>query len=290
MIVFKTYESMKKHTSFKSGGEAKFYFEPKSLDEFIDAIKLCKKEKRKYFILGNGSNVLCLDKGYNGVVICTKNLQNYQLFMYENEAKIVCEAGVLLTKLNKFMAELGLSGMEWSYGIPATVGGATYMNAGAFKGEMFQSIEFVEVYHRGKIKRLEKNQINFSYRNGGLKGKEILKVGLKLSFIAPSQVEALQMKYLSKRIATQPLEKPSAGSVFKRKDDIFPAQIIDKLGLKGVIIGKAQISPKHAGFIVNLGNASTSDYLKLVELIENKVFVSTGIKFEREVIVMEDGC
>ena len=287
MITYKLYEPMKEHLSFACGGNAKFFVEPKNTEELIKVIKDCKKLKRKYFMLGNGTNTLCPDEGYNGVVISTKKLQNVLLTKYNDNVFIAVDAGVSLFKLNKLLADLGIDGLEWSYGIPGSIGGAVFMNAGAYGSEIFDFIDFVEVYYRGKTKKLKKEQINFSYRNGGLKGKVILKVGLKLISRMPQPVREKQLFYMKKRIESQPLNYPSAGSVFKRQDKIIPAEIIDKLGLKGAIIGGAKVSEKHAGFIVNVGSATTKNIIELMEKIEEKVLLENKVKLEREIIVMK---
>ena len=287
MIPFKLYEPMKSHLSFNCGGAAKFYFEPQNIQELLNAINYCKQIKRKYFILGNGTNVICSDDGYTGAVICTKKLQNILLTKYNNSVFINLEAGVSLFKLNRLLADLGIEGLEWSYGIPGSVGGAVYMNAGAYGHDIFEFVDYVEVFSRGKVKRLKKEQIKFGYRSGGLKNKVILKVGLKLVSNSPTNVKEKQDYYMSLRLQKQPLEYPSAGSVFKRKGEIIPAEIIDKLGLKGAIIGGAKVSEKHAGFIVNYNSATATDVLKLIEKVESEVYNKTGIKLEREIVLLK---
>ena len=286
MILFKLYEPMKNHLSFACGGEAKFFTEPKTIDEFTKTISECKRLKRKYFILGNGTNTLCPDEGYNGVVISTKALNNILLTKYNDKVFITLEAGVSLFKLNKLLADLGIEGLEWSYGIPGSIGGAVFMNAGAYGHDIFEFVDYVVVYSRGKSKKIKKEQIKYSYRNGGLNGKVILKVGLKLICSCPRPIREKQLYYMKKRIESQPLDYPSAGSVYKRQDKNIPAEIIDKLGLKGAIIGGAKVSEKHAGFIINTGHATTKNILDLMEKIEAKVLLERNIKLEREIKLM----
>lgn len=287
MVVLKSYEPMKNHLSFACGGYAKFFCEVKNINELIEAIKLAKKLRRKFFVLGKGTNLLCPDEGYNGVVISTRKMQNISLTKYNEKVFVEADAGVDLFKINKLLAELGISGLEWSYGIPGTLGGAIFMNAGAYGHEIFEFVSYVDIYYRGKIKRLKKEKINFSYRNGGLNGKTILSAGLMLTSNKFEAVKEKQLSFMKKRIETQPLNYPNAGSIFKRNEKIIPAQIIDKLGLKGVIIGGAKVSEKHAGFIVNIGNATTKNILDLIELIQKKVYDATKIKLEPEIKIMK---
>ena len=287
MIKIKYYEPMDKHTSFKCGGYAKFFYEIDDIEEFIEIVDKCKKLKQKIFILGNGTNTLCVDKGFDGVVISTQNYNKINLEKSGNITRIQLESGASLFKLNKLLRDIGIEGLEWSYGIPGTIGGAVFMNAGAYGQEIYNFVEYVVVYSRGKTKKIYKENIKYSYRNGGLKDKIILSVGLKINSKYSVSVKENQLFYMQKRIASQPLNLPNAGSVFKRSADIIPAQIIDNLGLKGVIIGGAKISEKHAGFIVNNNNATATDIIRLIEYIQKVVYEKLGIKLEREIVLLE---
>lgn len=268
-------------TTFKCGGVAKWFVCPDDLFEFASLLKL--HQGKKYFILGNGSNTLCPDEGYDGLVICTKNLNRIK----HNETTVVCESGIELCKLNSYLAENGLGGLEWSYGIPGTVGGATYMNSGAFGFSMSDFIERVEVFEDNKIKLLHKKEIKFSYRKSSLQGTPIFKVWLKFQKDDKNSIIKKQNEILEERKLKQPLTYPSAGSVFKRAENIIPAKIIDKLGLKGVKIGGAEISKKHSGFIINSGGATATDIINLIKLIKDTVMNKENIPLEQEIVIME---
>ena len=268
-------------TTFKCGGIAKWFVCPDDLFEFASLLKL--HQGKKYFILGNGSNTLCPDKGYDGLVICTKNLNRIK----HNQTTVVCESGVDLFNLNSYLAENNLGGLEWSYGIPGTIGGATFMNSGAFGSNMSDFIEKVEIFEDNKTKLLNKNEINFSYRKSSLQGFPIFKVWLNLKKSDKENIIKQQNLVFEERKLKQPLTYPSAGSVFKRDENIIPAKIIDKLGLKGVKIGGAEISKKHSGFIVNSGGATSTDVLNLIKLIQEAVLGKENIRLEQEIIIME---
>lgn len=272
---------MAKETTFKCGGIAKWFVEVQDLTSFANILKL--HTNKLYYILGNGSKTLCNDKGYNGLVISTKKLNNICL---EN-GLVVCECGVNLFALNHFLAENCLKGLEWSQGIPASVGGAVNMNAGSFEYSVGQFVEKVEVFENGECKILNKNQINFGYRFSSLKNIPIFRVWFKFEKGEKSEILDLQNYYFNKKTTSQPMEFGSAGSIFKRKGDIIPAKIIDKLGLKGVKIGGAEISYKHCGFIVNKNNATASDVINLINLIKTTIKNKTGIELEEEIIIME---
>lgn len=273
--------SMAKATTFKCGGMAKWFVCPADIFEFASILKL--HQGKKLFILGNGSNTICPDEGYDGLVICTKDLNK---MVIENDL-VVCECGVDLFKLNIFLAENNLSGIEWSYGIPGTVGGAVIMNSGAFGSSMSDYIDKVEIFVNNKTKIMKIDQLDFSYRKSCLQGYPVFRVWLKLNKDNKEKITALQNYYYNERKSKQPISYPSAGSVFKRKENIIPAKIIDKLGLKGVKIGGAEVSTIHSGFIVNKDGATATDVLRLVKLIQETVLNKENILLEKEIIVME---
>ena len=287
MVKIKYYEPMSLHTSFKCGGCAKFFYEIESIEDFVEVVKKCKNLKQKIFILGNGTNTLCVDSGFNGVVISTKNYNKINLEKSGNITNIELESGASLYKLNKLLADIGIEGLEWSYGIPGTIGGAVVMNAGAYGQEIFNFVDYVVVYNRGKTKKIYKKNIKYTYRNGGLKGKIILRVGLKIISKNSCCVRENQLYFMKKRLLSQPLDLPNAGSIFKRSGEIIPAQIIDNLGLKGVIIGGAKVSEKHAGFIVNFNNATASDIIELIQYIQKVVYDKLDIKLEEEIVLLK---
>lgn len=274
---YKFEEPLKDHTSFKIGGPTKVFIRPKSVEGLICALERFEHAK----IIAKGTNILAPDEGVD-VVINTLGLNRYQV---DNDL-IVSESGVLLSTLCKVAANHGLSGLEFAYGIPGTIGGAVYMNAGAYDGEICDVVEYVEIYDRNKIIKLDKSQMGFSYRSSILKGTDwaVLRVGLRLKHANKQDITNRMEQIMRKRIQTQPLELPSAGSVFKRpKRDFYVGKVIEELGLKGLRVGDAQISTKHAGFIVNLGNAKANDVKELIKIIQQKVYKSYHVQLEPEV-------
>ena len=271
---------LSQETTFLCGGRAKWFCAVLNLQEFENLLKF---HKGKFFILGGGSKTLCKDEGYDGLVISTKHLNKIGF----DGNLIVCEAGAKLSALKEFCVKNGLSGLEWSAGIPASVGGATVMNAGSFGKDFGEFVENVEIFEAGQRKILNKSQITFSYRNSSLKGKVVLRVWLKLNNIAPENVKKSYEYYFNKKTAAQPTSYGSAGSIFKRSENVIPAKIIDKLGLKGVKIGGAEISTHHSGFIINTGTATATDVLKLIDLIKKTTLEKCGKHLQNEIIVLE---
>ena len=257
-------------TSFKCGGRADFYVEPNEMCEFINLLNLHKN--KKLFILGNGTNTLCPDEGYHGLVIKTTKLNKIEI-LEENDAfsLVKCECGTSLFDLNDFLANNSLSGFEFSYGIPATVGGALIMNSGAFGDCVGNFVESVEIFKNSEITTVYKNQISFDYRKSSLKDCVVLNATFKFNKGNKVDILKKQKFILDKRNKLQPLNYPSAGSIFLKENGISPSKIIDNLGLKGTKIGGAEISCKHAGFIINSGGATATDILNLISLIESEV-------------------
>lgn len=252
-------------------------FFPKSAEEVKEAICYCyKKGHNAPLVLGNGSNILfCGD--FKGAVINMCGLGGVSI----KGDEVTCGAGINLFALNKFCAENELEGLEFSYGIPGSVGGAVAMNAGAFGGEICAFLKKMIVLKDGAI--YEKNAFSYSYRCGPLEeGEVLLEAIFKLKSGKKEDILLKQQGFLQKRRASQPYNKHSAGSVFKRQGEVIPAKLIDEWGLKGLRIGGAMISPVHAGFIVNEDNASPKDILTLIELVE-QVAKGHGYCFEREI-------
>ena len=287
-------ELLSNYSTVKIGGLAEYIIFPKNYLEIKKIIKICKKNNKKYYILGNGSNILFDDKGFDGVLINLKHLNTFKLLDKKDDIidskKVFVGAGINLFALNQKLKDSGLSGLEWSYGIPATLGGFIVMNGGCYGHEIFELIEKVFVLAEGKFLVLSKEQIDFSYRHTSLKDNCIvLGAILKLKHEKSQTIEQNMKEFLNLKKASQPCEFPSLGSVFKRfeKDGkvYFPAKLIDNMGLKGVKIGGAEVSKKHAGFIINQGGATSKDFLNLVVFIEEK-FAEMGMKPEREIIVL----
>ena len=273
-------KSLASETTFRCGGRAAWFSAPENFAEFENLLKL---HKGKLFVLGAGSKTLCPDSGFDGLVISTKNLGN---ITFEDDL-IVCDAGVKFFDLETFCISHGLSGLEWSAAIPASVGGAAVMNAGAFGHDFFESVEMVEIFESGARKVLQKKQIEYGYRTTSLRGKVVLRVWLRLEKKSPKFVTDEFDKFRQKKLSAQPVFYGSAGSIFKRAKNVIPSKIIDKLGLKGVKIGGAEISTHHSGFIINTGSATASDVISLIDLARKTVEENCGIRLENEVIIME---
>ena len=264
-------ESLKLHTTYKVGGIAKYFITPNDFDELIKLLKYLKENNIKYMILGNGSNTIFSSKTYDGVIINLSNLNKMKI----DGNKIFVEAGYQLIKLSIDAMNNNLSGLEFASGIPANVGGAIYMNAGAYKSDMSEIIEEVTFLDENyELKTLKKDELNFSYRHSLFQEKNyiIISAILKLTSGNKEEIKALMDKRKQRRVESQPLEYPSAGSVFRNpSEDIFAGKLIEDLGLKGYSIGDAKISEKHANFIINNGNATGEDIKALITLIKEKV-------------------
>jgi len=238
----------------------------------------------KYTILGAGTNVLAPDEGIEGLVICLKDgLEGMEQL---DDYRIRVMAGVTMTRAALFAAGLGLSGMEFSHGIPGSVGGGVYMNAGAYGGELCQIVESVEVMDLdGHVSVLSNDEMKFSYRHSVLEetGAIVISVIFRLHRADPEEIRAQMRLLQSKRSASQPLDLPSAGSAFKRPVGGYAAALIDQAGLKGFQVGGAAISTKHAGFAVNLGGATAADVKALLSQVSDKVYEQSGIRLEPEV-------
>lgn len=268
---------LKNYSTFKIGGRGTILF-PKNQFEVKRIVNDCKKNHLDFFILGNGSNVLFPDGDFKKIIIDLRKLNNIKI---TKQRTVIAEAGIRLFAFNRFLEQNGFAGFEWSYGIPATIGGLTYMNGGAFGEEVSNYIKKVKVLKNGKISWIKRKKIDFSYRKSNILGI-ILAVEFKFKNADSKIIAEKQKEFLEIRKKTQPYDKFSAGSVFKRTDDKIPAIMIDKAGLKGVKIGGAEISTKHAGFIVNNGNATSKDVKDLIGLIKKKCG-----NFECEIIILE---
>lgn len=279
-------EKLSKHNSIRIGGNADYYVEPQTIKEFVDIIKYCKNNNIKYFILGNGTKVVFADNGFRGVVICTKKLN-----IIVQKKEIICAmCGVNLFALNRYLIENSLSGLEFSFGIPGTMGGAIYMNAGAYGDEIGNYVKKIQIFDGEKIKIIKGKNLTFSYRQSVVKEKGyiVLKVWLKLKNGDKNQIEKKCNEYFSKRKISQPLETFNFGSTFKKTNGIIAGKIIDNLGLKGVTINGAQVSTLHGNFIVNKNNATMQDIKDLIALIKMKVYESCGVMLDEEVILIGD--
>lgn len=277
-------EDMSNHCSFRTGGKATYYCEPKNKKSFAEIVKLCNQNNLPYYIMGNGTNLLFF--GFDGLVICLKQLRSIEV----DGTTLICEAGVPLMRLGIFASECGLSGLEWSYGIPGTVGGAVIMNAGAYGHEIGEFIEKVEIFDGRRFKTLKKDKNWFSYRESYFKKNNlpVTKVYINLTKVEDNQpIKQKMMEHFELRRKNHPLEWPSAGSMFRRTQDVIPSKLIDELGLKGLTVGGAQVSEKHAGFVINKGGATPQDIEQLTQQIKQIVHQKSGVELEREVIFVK---
>lgn len=280
-------ESMANHTTFKIGGNAPLYIEVNKPSQLSQIVKLCKEENVEYFILGNGSNLLVSDKGVDYVVICLKgDFKNISLL---DNNTLYCGAGASLASLCREAEKNGLSGLEFAWGIPGTVGGAAYMNAGAYGGEMKDVVYSVHHIDKdGNLGTIKYSDLNFSYRHSVYKenGYIIIGITVKLKLDNKNEIRNKMDDFMDRRKSKQPLEYPSAGSVFKRPEGNYAGTLIEQCGLKGKTIGGAQVSEKHAGFIINIGGATCNDVQQLIEHIQSTVKDKTGYILEREIIFL----
>ena len=275
-------EPLKNHTSFKIGGPAEEFAEAKSTDDVISLIEYAKEKGIPYMIMGNGSNLLVSDKGVKGLVIkIAKGFDNVEII----GEKVIAEAGILLSKLSNMVADRELSGMEEVSGIPGTLGGGIYMNAGAYGGELKDIVERVTYLSGGEIKVAEKGELDFGYRHSRFSGTDdiILSAELSLKKGDIAEIREKMADFKERRCSKQPLAMPSAGSTFKRPEGYFAGKLIEDAELKGFSIGGAQVSEKHSGFVVNTGDATAQDVLSLIKHIQDTVYAKFGVKLETEV-------
>lgn len=281
------FEPMSRHTSFKIGGKADVYIKVTNLSQLMKILKECDACKEKYILLGNGSNVLVPDEGIHGTVLrLDGDFRNISLI---DDTTIYCGAGAALGSLCKFAQKCGLSGLEFAWGIPGTVGGAVFMNAGAYGGEMKDVVYSVShITQNGDIGRTEAENLEFGYRTSVYRKNGCIITGavFKLKKDDPEEIQNRMNDYMNRRSAKQPLEYPSAGSVFKRPEGAFAGALIEQCGLKGMTVGGAQVSEKHAGFIINKSKATANDVKQLVSEIQKTVEDETGYKLECELIFL----
>lgn len=282
-------EPMSKHTSFKIGGNADYFIKVQTEEQLKSILEFSKKENIPLTIIGNGSNLLVLDSGIKGITLKI-DIKNINVDINEQNAAIIVGAGYSVSLISKMAIEYGLGNLEFLSGIPATIGGAIRMNAGAFGNEMKDIVSEVKYIDKnGKINVLKNEEINFSYRNSIFEeNKEWIIVECKIVVPLKNKEEVKKrIEEISEaRREKQPIEYPSAGSTFKRGEDFITAKLIDDAGLKGMRIGDAEVSTKHAGFIVNKGNATASDVLKLVEHIKKVIKEKFNKNIELEILVI----
>lgn len=291
-ILYKENEPLSAHCTFRIGGPADLFVMPRDEDQLCQAVQFCKQAEIRYYLLGNGSNILFADEGFRGAVIdVSAEAEGMGLSIYQNADGdyISAPAGLKLSELCKFALQHGYTGLEFAYGIPGTVGGAVYMNAGAYGGEMKDVLTTVQyLTAEGEVKEAAAAELDLRYRhsifeeNGGC----ILSAQFALTPGEPEAIRAKMDELMAKRLDKQPLDKPSAGSTFKRPVGAFAAALIDQCGLRGYRHGGAAVSEKHCGFVVNLGGATCADVLALCEEVRTIVKEKTGYDLEKEIRVV----
>ena len=280
---------MSEYTTFKIGGNAKLMITPDSDGHLAEIVRECKNLGVKPMIIGNGSNMLISDKGLDTVVInmcgCNCNIA------YLGDGIIECDSGVTMSRLCNFALEKELTGLEFAFGIPGTAGGAAYMNAGAYGGEMKDVlVSCMHIDLDGNFGELKASELKLGYRTSAYEhnGYIITKLILKLQPGIKADIKAKMQELLQRRKDKQPLEFPSAGSTFKRPEGYFAGALIEECGLKGATVGGAQVSEKHAGFVINKGGATSADVMNLIKLVQDTVLEKTGVMLEPEVRLIEE--
>lgn len=287
---YSTEALLRDYTSFKIGGEADVMIFPDNISKLSSIVSFIKKENLPSLVLGKGSNMLVYDGGFRGVVINTCKLDEIKLV---DDKTIVCQCGVSLSKLCRFALDNSLTGLEFAFGIPGTAGGAAYMNAGAYGGEMKDVLVSCEhILADGSFASFSGEELKLSYRHSAYSDSDfiILSLTIKLSKGNPAEIKAKMDELMAKRRDKQPLEYPSAGSTFKRPEGYFAGALIEQCNLKGYTVGGAQVSEKHAGFVVNKGGATAADVISVIEHCQKTVLNKTGVLLEPEVkIIKQEG-
>ncbi len=278
---------LKDYTSFKIGGKADLTVFPDTVDKLKNVSYFAKANGIKILVIGKGSNLLISDDGFKGIVINTCRLDEIKLI---DETTIYCQSGVSLSKLCRFALDNSLTGLEFAFGIPGTAGGAAYMNAGAYGGEMKDVLVSCEhISSDGEISEYSRDELDLSYRHSAYSDSDLIVISLTLKLRKGNseEIKAKMDELMAKRRDKQPLEFPSAGSTFKRPEGYFAGALIEQCGLKGYSVGGAQVSEKHAGFVVNKGGATSEDVVSLIEHCQKTVFENTGVLIEPEVKIIE---
>ena len=276
-------EPMKNHTTFKIGGPAQYYVTPESVTQIQEVVSLCRDMNIPLHVIGNGSNILVGDDGVDGVVLALFNtFSDYEI----KDNVITAQAGMSLIKLAVIALREGLTGLEFASGIPGSVGGAVYMNAGAYDGQMKDVVTSVTVLDEaGNIRILGRDELDMGYRTSAVAKNNmiVLQVVIELKAGDKEQIKARMNQLSELRKQKQPLEYPSAGSTFKRPEGYFAGKLIADAGLKGYSIGGAAVSEKHAGFVVNMGGATAKDVVELTDYIKKRIMEQFGVTLELEV-------
>lgn len=278
-------EPLKRYTAWKIGGPADALLEPQSVEELIEAVQTAGEHGIPVTVLGGGTNVLVLDGGIRGLTIrLAKSLTNVEV----SGTQVVADAGVLYPVLANTTAAKGLAGLEFATGIPGTVGGAVYMNAGAYGSETKEVLDWADIFRGGEVVRMQNTDLDLSYRHSILHGNPgwlVLRASYTLSPGDPEELKARIKEFRAQRMNGSP-NKPSCGSTFKRPENDFPGRVIDVAGLKGTRVGQIEVSPVHANYLVNHGGGTARDALKLIEIVREKVREELSVELEMEVRVV----
>ena len=278
---------MRQYTSFKAGGSAREMVIVESVEELQQVLQEINKEDKKWLMLGNGSNTLISDKGFDGLIV---KLGDSFADVSVEEDGLVCGTAALMSVVAKIALRESFTGFEPLSGIPGSLGGAVFMNAGAYDGEMKDVVEYVDIVSRdGKeVKRVKGEDMDFSYRHSILEesGDVAVSVKLKMPKGNPEEIAAKMQELMKRRNEKQPVQYPSAGSFFKRPTGYFAGKLVQDAGLKGLTVGGAQVSELHSGFVINIGNATATDIIDLMHLVQNTVYDKFGVKLEPEVRII----
>ena len=287
-IRFLCEEPMSRHTSFRIGGPARRLACPDSAAQLAGLLEAAEASGAESLVIGNGSNLLVADEGLDRLVIDTSAAM--QAMEAGEDGRITAESGVVLAKLADYACRLGLTGLEFAHGIPGTLGGAVCMNAGAYGGEMRHVLESVSVYVPGEgVKTFSLDELELGYRHSIFtEHPELVVLGatVRLQKGNEEEIREQMRDLMARRKASQPLEYPSAGSTFKRPEGHFAGRLIENSGLKGLTVGGAQVSEKHAGFVINIGGATCADVKELIRQVQERVFSDTGVQLEPEVRII----
>ncbi|MBQ7201437.1 MAG: UDP-N-acetylmuramate dehydrogenase [Eubacterium sp.] len=288
-MITKEQELMSRHTTFKVGGPARYYLIPENTGEVRAAIDFADERELPYMVVGRGSNLLFSDREYHGVII--EIGEHFSDMSIHLNNTVVVKSGMTLTNMASRLARMGLAGFEFAGGIPGTVGGAIVMNAGAYDGEIKDTLVEVTVMNeKGELVKLDADELELSYRHSILQEKNWIVLSGTFTFRSGSQdeIRAQIQEYNKRRREKQPLEYASAGSTFKRPEGFFAGKLIEDAGLKGYHIGGARVSDKHAGFVINTGDATASEIHSLIEHVKRKVLEKSGVMLEPEVKMIGD--
>ena len=276
---------LQKHTSFRIGGPARRMAFPRTTEELVQTMDVARRCGTEPFVLGKGTNLLMPDEGLDTLIIKTEQMNEIRRL---DEYTIEADAGVSLARFAVFAQQLGLAGLEFAHGIPGSLGGGVYMNAGAYGGELKDVITEVTALCEDGVRRLTVEEAQLGYRDSyfARSGAVVLSAAVRLQPDNPEAIRSRMDELMVRRKTTQPLEYPSAGSTFKRPVGNFAGSLIEKTGLKGLTVGGAQVSEKHAGFLINVGGATCADVLSLIEQVQEKVYEASGVRLEPEVKII----